>query len=242
MRNAIDDSLRRRIYLLRHAEAAYQNPDGTVAPDPRLVPLTAHGRVEAEQMGELLAPLELDHALCSGLPRTLETARIVLGDRALEPEIEPDLEELRAGWQAGATPAQVAYAMRHAAEPGASFLGGEPFAAFAERVSSAFERRVRAARWRTALFVCHGGTNGAILRWALGAGLEVLASLEQDSCCLNIIDVDIDEASGQILRRFVRAVNLTVYDLPKRELRLTSMEQTALAMTRFLEARERNAS
>jgi hypothetical protein len=54
--------------------------------------------------------------------------------------------------------------------------------------------------------------------------------------------VDIDEASGQILRRFVRAVNLTVYDLPKRELRLTSMEQTALAMTRFLEERQRNAS
>ena len=34
---------RRRIYLMRHGEAAYVSPQGQVTDDPRNVPLTASG-------------------------------------------------------------------------------------------------------------------------------------------------------------------------------------------------------
>ena len=70
-----DKGSRRRIYLLRHAEAAYESlgPSG----DPRLVPLTPHGREQAAGMAKLLADTAFDRAVCSGLPRTRETAEIV---------------------------------------------------------------------------------------------------------------------------------------------------------------------
>ena len=40
---------RRRIFLLRHGEAAYVAEDGTVTDDPRNVPLTANGRIQARK-------------------------------------------------------------------------------------------------------------------------------------------------------------------------------------------------
>ena len=45
-------------------------------------------------------------------------------------------------------------------------------------------------------------------------------------CCINIIDVDTDEA-GAATRYLIRAVNLTAYDLNKSGIHLTTMEQTA---------------
>jgi broad specificity phosphatase PhoE len=70
-------STRRRIYLLRHAEVAYFDEDGQpVAPDK--VPLTPAGRHQAEQAGTALAGVRFDRVLTSGLPRTVETAHLVL--------------------------------------------------------------------------------------------------------------------------------------------------------------------
>jgi hypothetical protein len=49
---------RRRIYLLRHAEAAYISEEGTVTDDPRNVPLTATGRIQARKQSAILASVE----------------------------------------------------------------------------------------------------------------------------------------------------------------------------------------
>ena len=87
---------RRRIYLLRHAEAAYLDDDGNVADDVRKVPLTPTGRIQARKQAAVLASVDFDRAVCSGLPRTLETAKHILAYRdhpALE--FEPALEEIR---------------------------------------------------------------------------------------------------------------------------------------------------
>ena len=74
-------STRRRIYLLRHAEVAYFDADGQpVAPDE--VPLTPAGRHQAERAGAALAGVGFDRVLTSGLPRTVETARLVLAAAA----------------------------------------------------------------------------------------------------------------------------------------------------------------
>ena len=65
---------RRRIWLLRHAEAAYIDEAGRIARDPRLVPLSAHGRSEAAQMAKLLGGAVgrggCEHAVVSNLMRT----------------------------------------------------------------------------------------------------------------------------------------------------------------------------
>jgi len=232
MDNPIDGSLRRRIHLMRHAEAAYRIGDGTPAPDPRAVPLTPRGRREAEGMRELLAEVAFDFALCSGLPRTRETAGLVLEGRDLTLVIDPGLVEVHSGREFSGPPTALAHPFEGADEPGARFMGGEPFADFKARVIGALERQLSQASWRRALFVCHGAVNRVILGWALGSDGPAWAALEQDSCCLNVLDVDFDPASGRTLRRLVRAVNVTPYDWIKRNIHLTTLEQTAVALAK----------
>jgi probable phosphoglycerate mutase len=183
-------------------------------------------------MRALLADVTLDFALCSGLPRTLETAALVLAGRDLPVVVERGLEEIEAS-RAGELPAdQLAHPFAGADAPGARFLGGESFEGFRGRVVEALERQLAKASWRRALFVCHGAVNRVILGWALGSDGPAWAALEQDSCCLNVLDVDVDPASGKLLRRLVRAVNVTPYDLAKRDILLTTLELTAVALSR----------
>ena len=232
MDNPIDGSVRRRIHLLRHGEAAYRGADGAAVRDPRLVPLTARGRTEAQQMRALLADVSFDFALCSGLPRTRETAALVLQGRDLSLAIEPGLEEVEAGRSFDLPLAHLAHPFAEAGAAGARFLGGEAIDAFRARVLEAFERQLAAATWCRALFVCHGAVNRVLLGWALGSGVAAWAALEQDSCCLNVLDVDVEPATGKLLRRLVRAVNVTPYDLAKRNILLTTLEQTAVSVAR----------
>jgi hypothetical protein len=54
---------------------------------------------------------------------------------------------------------------------------------------------------------------------ALGSGLEGFSAIEQDACCLNILDVD-DRG-----RWLVRLMNHTSYNAAKDGLLLTTMER-----------------
>lgn len=113
--------------------------------------------------------------------------------------------------------------MERAAEPGAGFPGGETFAEFQGRIIPAFERLVLEPGWTTMLLVAHGGTNAMILSWFTRGGLAGLAAFEQDAGCVNILDVDV--VDGEIVRRLIRAVNVTPYNYAKRDHFLTVAER-----------------
>ncbi len=235
-----DRTRRRRIYLMRHAEAEYVRPDGTRAPDSRVVPLTDRGRKQAAAMGELLADVPFDRAICSGLPRTRETSAIVLGNRKLDVAIVPELEEIRGGdpiARAKLSPVDYAYAMFQASEPGACYASGEPFQAFVDRVVPAFTAITNDPTWSTLLLVAHGGVNRAILTDITSATLAAFGAFEQDSACLNLIDVDTCLDSGAVLRRVLRGVNITAEDPLKKTRQLLTMEGMA---KRLLDAQKRN--
>ena len=231
---------RRRIYLLRHAEAAYVADDGTVTTDPRNVPLTAVGRIQARKQSAVLASIAFDRAICSGLPRTRETAGLILAGRA-EPELEdiPALEEINGGGRdqpvedVAAWLGHIANPWAGAEHPDATFMGGERFADFAARITPAFDSIVTDPSWRTLLLVLHGAVNRMIFNHVLGLGWQGRVSIEQDNCCINVIDVDTDE-DGAVGRFLIRAVNLTGYDLNKSDTFLTSMEQTAARIAETL--------
>ena len=87
---------RRRIYLMRHGAVTYFSPDGTPLPS-ETVPLSPKGVAQAEAAARALAGIEFDIALTSSLPRTRETARIVLGGRPLVPVEVAELREIRPG-------------------------------------------------------------------------------------------------------------------------------------------------
>jgi probable phosphoglycerate mutase len=222
-----DRSRRRRVHLMRHAEAEYIRPDGSRAPDSRIVSLTSKGRAEAAAMATLLADVAFDRAICSGLPRTRETAAAVIGARELKLEIVSDLEEIRGGdpiARARLSPIDYAYAMFKASEPGACYAAGEPFEAFVKRVVPTFNRILNEPDWTQLLLVAHSGVNRAILTDVTGAGLKAFGAFEQDSCCLNVIDIDTCLDTGAVLRRILRGVNITADDPTKQTRRLLTLE------------------
>src|SRR5215211_3460752 len=86
---------RRRLYLLRHGEVSYVEQGRFVPPEG--VALNEHGRAQAAQAARALAGSPFDRVVTSGLLRTVETARIVLGERTLPIDIVPELHEIRGG-------------------------------------------------------------------------------------------------------------------------------------------------
>lgn len=227
-----DDLRRRRIFLMRHAEADYFDKEtGRRRPDPRIVPLTAHGRNEAAAMANLLKDAPFDRAICSGLPRTKETAQTVLGDRGIPLEIVSDLEEIRGGTleqRESMAPADYAYTMFKAHEPNAAWAMGERFADFEKRVLPAFQAILQQTNWAKLLLVCHGGVNRAILNSLLGTGLNGYGFFEQDSCCLNVVDLDMHPSSGKVERTIFRGINITASDPARVDSTYLSVERLAL--------------
>ena len=219
---------RRRIYLLRHGAVEYLNPDGTRVKDARGVRLNAAGRVQAARMAQVLGDVAFDRVVHSDLPRTRETAEIVLGDgRAHTLEAAPEFREIQIGHIDRVPPdrleAEFSYGFEAASDPAASLARGEPFGEFYERVTAGLESLLRRPGWSRLLLVAHGGTNRVILSWMARGGLGSIASFEQDECCLNVLDVDV--VNGEAPRRYVRAMNLTPWNLTKEGLYLTTLER-----------------
>ena len=79
---------------MRHADVAYFDDDGRPV-DPRTVALSPEGVRQAEAARDALAGTRIDRVLTSGLPRTVETARIVAPQHT--PEEWPDFRELEGG-------------------------------------------------------------------------------------------------------------------------------------------------
>lgn len=207
---------RKRLYLMRHGEVSYHRADGRTVFSNE-VDLTDEGVAQAQAMAATLKEVEFDFAAHTGVLRTRRTAEIVLAGREIAPRTIPELIEIQGGSIEGMTEerleAEFVYGLERAALPGANFAGGETFVAFQGRVTGAIENLVRAPMWGTALIVAHGATNAMVLGWVTRGGLNGLGAFEQDAGCVNIIDVDVID--GEIIRRFIRALNVTPYNLPK---------------------------
>jgi len=222
---------RRRVYLMRHGHVDYFAPGIT---DPRTVPLTDIGRAQAAAARDALSGINFDIAVHSGLPRTAETAAVVLAGREnLQVSALPGLEELKSGWLRAESreelAARLAFCFDEAGVPGARFLpDGESFAEAQRRITEAMEELIVGDLWKTALIVAHEGVNRIILGWATGGGLATIGAFEQDLGCINVIDLDItarELSPGlRIERAILKSINMTPYDLVKTGLPRTSLE------------------
>jgi broad specificity phosphatase PhoE len=212
---------RRRIYLLRHGDVSYF-PDGRPVP-PEGVPLNDEGRAQAQAAALALADIPFDRAISSGLPRTDETAAIVVGGRALAIGSEPALREIRPGRLADISPdalrSSFTESLTRPLAPDDRFLMGETFGALQARVLPAFRALVADRSWSRLLIVAHGAVNRVILADVLGVGLESFGHIEQDPACINIFDLD-ERGYG-----IIRTVNYTPYNAVKIGIDLTTMER-----------------
>ncbi len=202
---------------MRHGAVSYVAPDGRpVAPDD--VVLTDEGRTEARAAHELFGDVRFDRVLTSGLPRTVETARIVAPGATIEEW--PELHELR-GDRLSAIPEdeledEFVHAFRGVVPNDKRFLGGETIGELFDRVLPALDRLLADPGWDTALAVLHGAVNRAILSYALTGERMFLGHFEQAAGCVNVLDVG-DEW-------IVRAVGVSPLDLLHRSTRRTTME------------------
>lgn len=202
---------------MRHAAVAYFEDGRPVRPET--VPLTGEGREQARAAAALLEGIRFDRVITSGLPRTLETARIVAPDA--EPESWPELREVEPGRLDDIPEDELERAFleawRGVVPEEAKFLGGETVGALLDRVLGALDRLLADPDWDLALAVLHGGVNRAIISHALTGGRAMFGNLEQSPACINVLDVGDDW--------IVRAVNMTPVDLAHGGSRLRTMEE-----------------
>ena len=212
--------MRRRLYLMRHAEVSYFREDGRPV-DPRDVSLNEEGVVQAKAVADALSGVELDRVITSGLARTLETARIVAHSH--NAEAWPDLREIQGGRLSeiplDALHDEFVHAFRGVIPNETRFLRGESIGELFDRVLPALERVVADDGWHTALAVLHGGVNRAILSYALTGERMFLGHCEQAPACVNVLDL------GESGEWIVRAVNVAAYDLLHLSHRQTTMER-----------------
>lgn len=230
---------RRRIYLMRHGHVDYFAREVREAGHTDLVQLTLLGREQAKASGGALAHVRFDRALSSGLPRTRETAEIVLANNA-------DAAHLTLGTDAGFVEikgggglaraksreelaARMTFEFDQAGVPGARMMGGDVFAEVQARAAAALERLLAGPGWHTALVVAHEGTNRLLLSWMTGNGLKAVQSFEQDLACINVLDFDMvpredGTVGNEVARRIIKVVNLTPYNYVKHGMNLTAIE------------------
>jgi probable phosphoglycerate mutase len=217
--------VRRRLYLMRHAEVSYLGEH-----DPELVRLTPGGREQAAAAHAALADVELDAVFTSGLVRTAETAAVVAPDHEQRPR--PGFDEWRGGRLEGVPREELQelfVGALHVADEAQRFLGGESLGEALDRVLAAFAALV-AEPWQTALAVFHGGVNRILLSHALAGGRTYFAGFEQAPACINVLDLG---DSGWV----VRTVNYIPYD-PLHPARTTTMEHLWSQLAAWLDERE----
>ena len=212
---------------MRHAQVAYFEDGRPLRPD--LVPLTDVGREQARAAHDLLATIDFDRVITSGLPRTVETARIVA--RTHEPESWPELREIESG-RLGDIPedeleAAFVSAWHGVVPEDTPFLGGETIRSLLDRVLPAIERLLADPDWDVVLAVLHGGVNRILISTALAGERAYFGTFEQAPGCINVLDRGAD---GWI----VRTVNYVPYD-PLHPARETTMEQLWLQLKPFVD-------
>ena len=236
-RIAIDGAQRRRIYLFRHGAVDYVDAYGNVVADPDGVALNKKGRKQADAMRKLFSGVTIDRAICSGLRRTRETASRVLGERELDVEIHAGFEEIRPASREDAYDLDliehVAFSHWKATKNGSRFLGGELYADFYLRIAAAMESLTNNPGWHNLAIFAHGGTNSAILGWTSGLGLSAFGTVDQATCCLNVLDFDFAACDKRPLRKVIRAMNITADDPAKSGRHSGDMESLARRLMKF---------
>jgi len=230
LRTAFDGARRRRIYLFRHGDVSYVDDMGNRVADSTAVPLTDWGREQATLTGKALAAIPFDRAVASAFPRSVETAELILAGRGLAVERHAGFVEFQGNPQFRDQITDlndIAYAFRSAHQSGARYNGGDSFEDVNRRVTAALETLIAEPEWETLALVAHGGINRLVIGWAFGTGLQTFAAIDQNTCCLNVIDFDEHPETRQILRKSVRAMNIAVYDVVKEGNHLQSLEQIA---------------
>jgi probable phosphoglycerate mutase len=190
---------RRRVYLMRHGAVSYFDGETGRPVLPEQVQLNPEGLLQAQAAGEAFAAagVRFDRVIVSGLPRTVETAALVLqhsGQTHLPVQTWPQWQEIRGGRLGDIPEAELEQAFvglqRNPVDEGQRFLNGERVGELLDRVLAGVARLHADPDWDCALLVLHGVVNAAILSHAVTGGQRLLlGSWVQSPACINVLDL-----------------------------------------------------
>jgi broad specificity phosphatase PhoE len=157
--------------LTRHGQTEHWNPERYLGQNVPAA-LSERGRRDAAALGERLQAVPIDRVISSPLPRAQETARLIVGERPLEVEIDERMIEFDYGtWEGMSTPDIKAklgheYELYEANPAIYEVGGGESGLEAASRVKGLIDAIL--AWWggeedRTVLLVGHSSINRALL-------------------------------------------------------------------------------
>jgi broad specificity phosphatase PhoE len=167
------------IFLVRHAQSAW-NGRFCGSSDPPLSPV---GEQQARELAAKLAGLSLRHVYCSPLQRAVMTAKAINQTGAIPLTLIDGLREIDFGQWEGLTWREIEardpdYARQWMLQfPHLTIPGGEPFAAFCQRVESAFHQiqsEVTRNSWEAAAVVAHGGVLRVLLATTQGQSFSAV--------------------------------------------------------------------
>jgi probable phosphoglycerate mutase len=198
-----------RVFLVRHGE----NPANVTKEfSCRKVnhPLTARGRLQAQQTAEWFSRIKLDEVWSSPLRRALETADQIVRFHPATVTLLEDFREMDVGDLEGMEPVEGAWDLYRgvlkewlAGNPDAQFPGGESRRTLVGRFRRGLDQITKAKNGKTILVVGHGGifTHGVAQLCGI-ADQKAFLSRENYNCSVSEVEVH-REATG--LRFVLRA-------------------------------------
>ena len=203
---SLDGHKRKRFYLFRHGEVDY-TPQGKVVKNPDLVDLTEVGKKQAKSIDENTKEFSIERIICSGLPRTLQTAEHIASRREITIECFPLLKEYE--WDPDLLKDTKIERFGYLFEDSLAkeMIGGtEDADEFYRRITCQLETIIK-EDWSEMAAFLHGAVNAAIMCWVNDVDISFASKYDQDHAALNIIDIDVNE-KGKIVRKILKRYNI----------------------------------
>lgn len=196
------------IYWVRHGE---NRANLTKEFSHRLVdyPLTAKGRLQAEQTGEYFRTRPVQVVYASPLRRAVETAEAIARPLGLPVQVIEDFREVNVG-DLEARPVSVeAWAENERifrawleGDLGARFPGGEDYYELQERMQRGYRFVLEESRGQQVVIVAHGGNFISTLRFFCpDVDLFWLLSQESHNCSISCLDMELRR--GKVTGRLI---------------------------------------
>jgi probable phosphoglycerate mutase len=171
--------------------------------------------------------LTFDRVIISGLPRTKETALLVLAEmtQALEPVVDPQLREMEGGRIPSALSGEAlrqafGTALDRSAAEETRFLGGESVGSLLDRLLPRLDALRADPSWDVILLVLHGAVNRAVLSYLITGERRYLGGFSQAAGCINVLDVG-PEKDDVVMR----LMNYSPIDVLQAATRQTTLEE-----------------
>lgn len=186
-----------RLYIARHGETLWNTQkrmQGWGNSD-----LTDLGTKQAKLLGQHLKEIEFNQVVCSPLGRTVETAKLIIGDRPLEMSVNDNFKEMGFGSWEGQSPDTLRskypeayknlWTQAHNYVP----VDGETFKELQDRIIKGLDQIIQANPKGNVLLVTHGMTIQVLLLHMKGLPLNQLWDRNVvHPSSLTVIDIDGD--------------------------------------------------